>query len=281
MSDLPGTKTDSLSSDARAFVAEYGRICEDRAYVRRGMAAFGAPRLLNAMQELLTSSDEEVHAACVFIRDLVLLAAEPESSAFREAFSGSAVPDALGALLVQGSFAARRHAVYTLGKTGQSRCAPAVRAAFSRWLAADPLFLPRLAFEQRCLEGRGIDPEQLASMVSSPEYVTRWAALEVLRQSGASDGAAVDASRALRALADDEHPLVRRAARHALDPEPNPAEGTLVTFGDLETWFGNHLHEQRCREASVSELHAFIERDLPTLLAKRGAYWRDRKKNPP
>lgn len=235
----------------------------DPAFLASLLARPGLADALTAM--LRTGEPGEVAAACLLVRDLVLLAPRHGLGAeFRDALPASPVVPALEALLETDAWSARADAVYTLGKTGSTGSLPALRRVFGERLETDPLLLSRLAGEIGWLE-RGPDLALAERMAASPGFLTRWAALDMFASWHAAGEADAPWLRLRERLRAEAHPLVRAEAESGADAD--------VTFSDVETWFGNHLHAAGRRDYTVEELERFVADEVPRLAREREA-WR-------
>ena len=189
---------------------------------------------------LLHGDTDTVSQTCLVIRDLMTLFARREAQ-----WRGLSVEDVmtshraawrrpLEGLLLQPSWLKRQTAVYTLAKVGLAESLPALRCYAREVLARYPCDLLQVVMEMRWLMGcggRACDLESLALIgraLSSPEWLVRWAGVDVLvdllgacgKTTTAQPGVPVAGKRALvwlRRACTDAHPWVRATARFEQD----------------------------------------------------------------
>jgi hypothetical protein len=163
---------------------------------------------------LLRSNDhEEVGLGCLFIRDVMLMAPRTQPiTQFRDDYQTSILITELEHLVEDGNFFSRRHAIYTLGKTGATKSIPALIKALHFWRERDPLILPNLLSEIWWLQ-HPRDWTLTFPLITSTRFLTRWAALEIA--SGRSGFPDFQSWRKLyfTLLSDDQNSLVRAEAR--------------------------------------------------------------------
>ncbi len=221
------------------------------------------------------------------IRDLVLLGWSGAGVAkFNELYEASRITKELETLVIEGDFWDRRQAVYVLGKTYVKSSVPVFSQALSHWLERDPLILPRVFFERSFLDVN-IGADAFESIISSPSFMTRWAALQILTE-GVLPPEVVPSY--FDRLKQDPHPLVLAAAQFesrnceslATDSSPEaiqqmlfnnaePPDPDLVAFVNVENWFSNYLRKNQKLDYLPEELEAFVKNIVPQLVAGRRA----------
>jgi hypothetical protein len=254
---------------------------EDRQYLADLSAAADGPRLNDAIISLLRSADAGAVAnTCLFIRDVVLLEDTGEHySTFRNSYPDSQIVGSLEELVRAPEYTIRRQAVYTIGKTGGgSSSLPILHEAFRFFLERDPLLLPRLAFEIFWLE----EEDSLGlidDVLGSGQYLTRWAAFDVLPTSPERNGREWQLRRRVCIqLLKDANPRVRaeavyqlavlnrdpaahslsKAARRAASREIERQRPSLC-FSNLEILFGNYLYHNARHDYDALELDQFVQ----------------------
>jgi hypothetical protein len=159
-------------------ILNYIDYLEDPAYFASLLGASETHDLIDALINLLRSGDHErVGSTCLFIRDLILIAPKHNLGIpFRDAYSASPLVPELERLVLADNHFIRRHAIYTLGKTGSTGSVPALHHAFHVLWESDPLLLPSLVTEIWGLEDRK-SWSLIDTMITNRRYITRWAAL--------------------------------------------------------------------------------------------------------
>lgn len=262
---------------------------EDPAYFASLLGASETRDLIDVLLDLLRSGDhKQVGSTCLFIRDLILIAPKHNLGIpFRDAFFRSPLVPALEHLVLADNHLIRRHAIYTLGKTGSTGSVGALHHAFDVLRENDPLILPCLIGEIWWLEERK-SWSLIDTMMTSQRYTTRWAALGTLT-SWSGDGELQDIKqRCYASLRVDEHPLIRAEAEYEnqqLMFEQRLLELTrtekkkqrreierykpVVSFADIEVWFGNYLHANHLNNYVIDDLDRFITIDTVQIIRNR------------
>lgn len=209
------------ASALQAQIEQYVDQVEEESYWRSILSEFSVIELVRTLVLMLEDeSDQAVSAACLFIRDLVLLA--PEEGArrpFLECFHESDIVTKLEALLYSPSLFKREAATYTLGKTCCRESVGIMKDVLLGVKDTDPLLVPVLAFEIRWLEREGFLEWVVEHLLQSPSRMTRWATLDVLNSVSldAEDEGWKLKYLALESLCSDSDLNVRECARFQRD----------------------------------------------------------------
>ena len=257
---------------------------QDIDYVAQIVNSTSQAKLCNIINELLQSQDSEtVGLTCLFIRDLVISGSRhPDCDKFVQDYSKSSIIKTLENLLFSQNHFIRCQAVYTLGKTDSYSSIFALNQAFHVFRDTDPILLPRLIGEMGWL---GTDRfwSLLDSMIDSPIYITRWAAIAVLKEFNSGDEGSRDelfqgklkciekmrrdSNLLVQAEAEYEYQFLkfrsesydllktdRKRQRKALERQYRPA----VRFSYISNMFKNHLYDKGLNQYSIDELEEFI-----------------------
>jgi hypothetical protein len=265
---------------------------EDPAYVASLLSESKEDGVIEALVELLNSDNHaRVGSACLFIRDLVLIASKhPSTIPFRDAFFESPIISALERMLLTDNYFMRRHCIYTLGKVGSTESVPALHHAFHILQVRDPLILPKLVGEIWWLEERK-SWSLVDAMMTSPHYPIRWATLETLR-SWSDNGELQDIKwHCYTSLRGDDHHFIRAEAEYeyqqalfvqrlsALSKAERRKQRKaleqyrpLVSFADIDVWFSNYMHTNLLVDYSLNEIDRFISKGVVQIARDRETY---------
>jgi hypothetical protein len=253
-------------------------------YARELFKAGGPSDLIDTMAGLLAKR-EQVGVVCLMVRELVLLGWQvPEVEKFNELYEASQIVRELEGLVINGDYWDRRQAVHALGKTYVKSSVPVLSRALEHWLERDPLFLPRIFFERSLLDVE-LGIHFFEEIVNSKNYLTRWAALQILTEGGIE----LEATKPyFERLKNDLHPLVAAAAKYegrvVNQPTPGaspeaiqgmlfanaePPDPDLLAFVNIENWFTTFLRRKSQLDYNPKELEVFVADIVPQLLAGR------------
>lgn len=264
-----------------AEITDYINHLSDTAYINRVLAQTDDAVLVNALLTLLRGDDAAVSDACLFIRDLIIMAPPDENVArFRQQFFDSFLVRELEAMVFSNLYRVRRDAIYTLGKTCAHGSLPSLLDALAKWREDDPLILPHLLNEIWWLQKED-DFSLLEPLASSTRFLTRWAVLESLLHIY-SDEAQQQKRRYFSELSHDSHQLVREEASCCLyllkleedkpsAPRKSPRfarkahnerlqELRPVCFSDVQLGFWNSLEESEAASYTIEDLEVFVAR---------------------
>ncbi|MGO8671789.1 MAG: hypothetical protein ACLQVD_10540 [Capsulimonadaceae bacterium] len=245
---------------------------DDRDYLS---TTLDSPGIFPTLHEMLEGEDpDEVSAACLVIRNgLIGWAHSDAVTRFENEFGASQIPATLEHLLTSTCHWLHGEAIYTIGKIGWIDSLPVLHSIVPSFCESDPLCLPGLIFEIRWIESNSnVAPrcaEHLETMVQSPHFVTRWAAVGcahrdegILKRLRSDPHPAVCAEAIYvheRLLLDqvihDYAPKEMRMLRRKLDKE-------LLPWFDFETMslrFEQYRRERQQNGYTMEELERFIE----------------------
>ncbi|WP_373541429.1 hypothetical protein [Chamaesiphon sp.] len=134
---------------------------------------------------LLKSSNYETFSiTALFIRDVILYGnRNKDCYQFISKYPESSIVTTLEELVFSHNYFIRDEAIYTLGKTCSYNSKNKLRQAFDRFRDSDPLLLTKLLNEMQWL---GVENSEncIEQMANSFSYLTRWAAVQYIKQSG-------------------------------------------------------------------------------------------------
>lgn len=266
----------------RNVILSYVGNLEDFTYLEAALSPYDTPQLFEGIVDLLQEPDHEVvWQACAFICDLTLVA--PKRGrwlAFREAFGASPIVPTLETLLLSNNHFIRDHAIYTLGKTCSTGSIPALCRVFRSLRDHDPITLPDLIFELKCL---GFEAHNLWSLINSMamsrQFTTRWATLAVLANHaiGVEPDLGGLVEQCFERLCRDRHPLVQSEAQYRYQEWLIRQRSSTLTkaerwsqykdlkchkpailFGDIKIRYRQHLHLHHLTNYSIADLEQFI-----------------------
>jgi hypothetical protein len=255
---------------------------EDTTYLASVLARSDSQSLIDGIVGLLHDPDHDlVGRACLFIRDLILVAPQHGIGlAFRDSFDASPIVSALEQLVLAPNHFIRQHTIYTLGKIGSTTSLPKLYLAFQMLCERDPILLPRLVGEILWLE-KPKNWRLIERMTASQQYTTRWAALSTLESFAhdiIEDTELVEVKRQCFAqLRGDSHQLVQNEAEYVYQhlvfeqrlSQLTKAERrqqrkelerhrAAVTFSDIEIRYNNQLYTHHIIDYSTADLEQFI-----------------------
>lgn len=233
----------------------------------------------------LLQKREHVGVVCLMVRELVLLGWQvPEVEKFNELYETSQIVRELENLVMNGDYWDRRQAVHALGKTYVKSSAAVFTRALEYWLERDPLFLPRIFFERSFLDVE-LGTHFFEKILTSRNYLTRWAALQILTEGGIE---LEETKPYFEKLKNDPHPLVSAAAKFegrvvnqptsGASPEAiqgmlfanaEPPDPNLLAFVNIENWFTTFMRRKSQLDYNTQELEAFVTDIVPQLVAGR------------
>jgi hypothetical protein len=221
---------------------------------------------------------DDVSRTCLFLRDL-LIVVPGRWSIDTAGFKTPCIVESLEWLVGSPALLNRENAVYTLGKIGATESIEHLRRARGATQEADPIMLPRLAFELQWLSREDELDWYVEHSLGSACFLTRWSALDVLEAAHFSpeDPQWAVKCDALVAMAGDPRPLVCRTAAFlheqmqfeaALPGTPKPEKRRKrkelearrpLSFEGLAIRFRNQIHVARRDDYSAGELEAYAQ----------------------
>ena len=283
-----------------AAIADYIDHLGDPGYFATVISSTGEQGLIDALARIIRSDDDErVNQACLFIRDLILIAPKHGVGlAFRDRYYASPIIDELERALIADNHFIRKHAIYTLGKTGSTRSITEMYRAFDLLSERDPVILPRLVGEIWWLEQDKKNWSMIDRMTGGTHYTTRWASLQAIAPYSRFEGLQEVMLRCIECLRADDEPLVRAEAEYryreialaGVSPELSKAEYKRrrreldrsrpeVCFQDIELWFVHFLIAHHMVSYSLGDLEQFMATELSICVQNRRNYQSTAKKS--
>ncbi|MCL4531885.1 MAG: hypothetical protein M1582_01620 [Actinobacteria bacterium] len=220
----------TVRPDIRDAIRDYLRRQSDPAYYQSVFAMGDVDSVLSALEGMVREGNlDDLRDAIGFNEDAIHHWG-PKGCLY--AYYRSGLLRAFRDAIYAQDFRIRHNAIVVLGELGPASNARILSSALPWFLAHDPLNLDELLLEITRLlpprQWRRVRKAVLGSMVASPFYLTRWAAVEILWARDCSHGrAASERERGfspgwvrqyLRRLAWDRHPWVRAEAGFRLEP---------------------------------------------------------------
>jgi hypothetical protein len=254
----------------------YDKYLSEGSYLDELAGSVAVDDLFAATVELLQSSDYETLSTTLgFVQDLIIWSPGEERNAAKEAYPESIVVKAIEPLLLSKNHFLRQQTGYTLGKTLSYSSLPAMIEAFHWWRDRDPLMLLFFVGEIGWLGAENFH-DLIGEMVSSPCFITRWAAVDRLAR---SHGAKRQQQKRWDYLRNDQYELVRQEAeyeyrvylfrvrggkeftsfqftpeREAIDQKYQPP----IIFTDIRNHFYQFLRVSNLTDYTIEQLEAFI-----------------------
>lgn len=211
-----------VPDDPREAIRDFMDHLQDRAYVRALLARFGTPTVLALLADLVRAGErDDVNVALLLAENAMRFGLATRD--FADAYRRSDLPAVIRQQVYAPDYTVRHLAVHAASRLGPREHGRYLAGAVPWYLAHDPLNLGGLLMELRLWDQHMPWRAHLEAMAAAPLYLTRWAAVELLSEHGASPVISARPRTAawprqlLRTLAQDGHPLVRREAQWRLD----------------------------------------------------------------
>ena len=256
-----------------------------------------SPKADETLIQLLHSEDlETINATCLLIRDYVRLGSQnPICQEGWESHSQGAIVPELERLVLSDNHFIRQQVIYTLGKICSYDSIPILLRAFHQFRDQDPILLPRLVGELFWL---GVDyPGGLIeSMISSPQYLTRWAVLTILGEliynsPDDNDEIFLMKYKVCESLCEDSNFLVQAEANYEYQflklnlrwrqenlskseykKQTKELQGLKpsLSFSQVSGQFDNYLYGNQIYHYSIEELETFVGQLVEEIIVFRG-----------
>jgi hypothetical protein len=256
-----------------------------------------SPKADETLIQLLHREDlETINATCLLIRDYVRLASQnPICQEGWESHSKGVIVPELERLVLSNNHFIRKQVIYTLGKICSYDSIPILLRAFHQFRDQDPILLPRLVGELFWL---GVDHpgDIIQSMITSPQYLTRWAVLTILGEliynsPDETDEIFLMKYKVCESLGEDSNFWVKAEANYEYQflklnlrwrPEnlskseykkqKKELQGLKpgLSFYQVSGQFDNHLYGKQLYHYSIEELETFVEQLMEDTTFFRG-----------
>ncbi|WP_254563583.1 HEAT repeat domain-containing protein [Oscillatoria sp. HE19RPO] len=263
-------------------IIKYLNYLNDSDYIAEIVSSPGADETL--IQLLHSEELETIAATCLFITDAVLLGSQNQicQEAWESESKLAIVPE-LERLVLSDNHFIRKQVIYTLGKICSYDSVPILLQAFHQFRDQDPILLPRLVGELFWL---GVDHpgDVIQSMITSPQYLTRWAVLRILDEfiynsPDETDEIFLMKYKFCKSLYDDSNFLVQAEANYEYQflklnlrwRQENLSKSEykkqkkelkrlkpVLSFFQVSGQFNNYLYENRLYHYSIEELETFV-----------------------
>lgn len=263
-------------------ILNYLNYLNDSDYIAEIVSSPGADETL--IQLLHSKELETITATCLFITDSVLMGSQNQiCQEAWESHSKDAIVPELECLVLSDNHFIRQQVIYTLGKICSYDSIPILLRAFHQFRDQDPILLPRLVGELFWL---GVDHpgDIIESMITSPQYLTRWAVLTILGEliynsSDETDEIFLMKYKVCESLCEDSNFFVQAEANYEYQflklnlrwRQENLSKSEYkkqkkelqrlkpsLSFFQVSGQFDNYLYENRFYHYFIEELETFV-----------------------